>query len=91
MSLAQSTTDICEYLQQRCDSHFVQSMSFRARLTCQPATRPTGRAKQGSESPGGLGGPLIGHKLDTGWQGRLLQSHYHDFGQIVWHKHHFVT
>ena len=30
------------------------------RLPCQPARRPTGRAK-----------PLIGHKLDTGWQGRL--------------------
>ena len=30
------------------------------RLTCQPATRPTGRAN------------MIGHKVDTGWQGRLL-------------------
>ena len=31
-----------------------------SRLTCQPTRRPTGRAK-----------PLIGHKLDTRWQGRL--------------------
>ena len=37
----------------------------RGRLTCQPATHPTGRVKRGP------GGPLIGHKLDTGWQGRL--------------------
>ena len=43
------------------------------RLTCRPATRPTIRAKRGSEGQAGciLGGPPIGHKLDTGWQGRL--------------------
>ena len=35
------------------------AMRVHYRLTCQPATHPTGRAK-----------PLIGHTLDTGWQGR---------------------
>ena len=42
----------------------------QSRLTCQPALRPTGRANRGLE---GFGGPLIGHKLDTGWQDRLRQ------------------
>ena len=37
-----------------------------SRLTCQLATRPTGWVKRGPEER-----RLIGHKLDTGWQGRL--------------------
>ena len=39
---------------------------YLARLTCQSATRPNGQAKQGP--------PLIGHKLDIGWQGRLVSG-----------------
>ena len=41
-------------------------------LTCEPATRLTGQAKRGLE--GIPGEPLIGHKFDTGWQGRLTQT-----------------
>ena len=39
---------------------------YLTRLTCQSATRPNGQAKQGP--------PLIGHKLDIGWQGRLVSG-----------------
>ena len=45
-------------------------MPINLRLTCQPATRPMGQAKRGPE------GPVIAHKLDTGWQGRLHKHIY---------------
>ena len=44
---------------------------YLTRLTCQSATRPMGQEKRGL--------PLIGHKSDTGWQGRLIHWLYLNF------------
>ena len=49
------------------------------RLPCQPATRPTGRAKRGPEA-------LISHKLDTAWQGRLPFMHVHHYKYLSGNK-----
>ena len=45
------------------------------KLTCRPATCLTSRAK--GQAGCILGGPLIGHKLDTGWRGRLGDNMVH--------------
>ena len=56
------------YFQTRDSLAISFSVGTALRLTCQPVTPQTVRAKQGP------GGPLIEHKLDTAWQGRLHHS-----------------
>mgnify|MGYP001801372842 CR=1 FL=1 len=65
---------VCMY---QCDNIYIHIAKYYlcffslCRLTSQPVTRPTGR--RGRLTLGCiLGGPLVGLKLDTGWQGRLV-------------------
>ena len=64
------TFEICKAFPVR---HIVLKMVFCSLITVRICTDLSACHASGGPREARLGGPLIGHKLDTDWQGRLVR------------------